>query len=204
MGLAFYKLAKRLFGAKLRVCNAFTGSLQNPCKNVPYGPNYEYHGSYVAGEDQWKWAVEGYKVVGDAVAKLDLQLAYETHMGYLHDMPEPVKKLVDLIGRPSIGVNLDYGNIIYLKNAPSLKDTIEGLGKRIFYCHLKNSAPLPTGGRLPTSLADGEINHREYLALLKKIRFDGPIGIEAPRPGDREWFAKQDLAYIRSVMADVG
>jgi sugar phosphate isomerase/epimerase len=201
-GIRFYEKAKARLNAKFTVSNAFTGGLTNPDKTIPYG-QYERHGSGCATQDQWKWATEGYQVIGDAVAKLGIKLAFETHMGYLHDTPFAAKKLVDLIGKPSIGVNLDYGNAVYFQKNPSLAETIPALGKSILYTHLKNSISLPSGGRIPTGLADGQINHREYLKLLKQIGFEGPIGIEAPRPGDREWYAVQDLTYIKSVMKDL-
>ena len=28
----------------------------------------------------------------------------------------------------------------------------------------------------------------------------GPIGIEAPRPGDREWYATNDYNYVKSII----
>ena len=201
-GVRFYEMARKRLKSWFSVSNAFTGGLTNPDKTIPYG-QYERHGSGCATEDQWKWAAEGYQIIGDAVAKLGVRLAFETHMGYLHDTPLAAKKLVDLIGKPSIGINLDYGNAVYFQKNPSLAETISALGKSIFYTHLKNSIGLPSGGRIPTGLADGQINHREYLRLLKQIGFTGPIGIEAPRPGDREWYAQQDRAYIQSVMKDL-
>ena len=201
-GIKFYEMAKKRLKSAFNVSNAFTGPLTNPDKTIPYA-QYDKHGSGCATEDQWKWATEGYQIIGDAVAKLGIRLAFETHMGYLHDTPFAAKKLVDLIGKPSIGVNLDYGNAVYFQKNPSLAETIPALGKTIFYTHLKNSIGLPPGGRIPTGLGDGQINHREYLRLLKQIGYKGPIGIEAPRPGDREWYAVQDLTYIKSVMKDL-
>ena len=111
---------------------------------------------------------------------------------------------MDRIAKPNVGLNLDFGNIVYFPKPPTLAETIALLGPRILYTHLKNSMALPSGGRIPTALGDGDINHREYLRLLKGLGFTGPIGIEAPRPGDRESFAKPDLDYIRSVMRDLG
>ncbi len=202
-GIRFYQTAKERLGGMFMVSNAFTGSLTNPDKTIPYA-QYERHGSGCATEDQWKWATEGYQVIGDAAAKIGIRLAFETHMGYLHDTPFAAKKLVDRIARPAIGINLDYGNAVYFQKNPSLAETIPALGAGIYYTHLKNSVGLAAGGRIPTALADGQINHREYLKLLKQIGYAAPIGIEAPRPGDREWYAVQDLTYIKSVMKDIG
>jgi len=52
-------------------------------------------------------------------------------------------------------------------------------------------------------LGDGVINNREFLHILKSKEYQGPFCIEAPRQGDREWFAKQDIAYIRTLLESI-
>lgn len=199
-GLAFYKMAAER--VKLTVCNCMAGTLRNPDKSIPYG-EFDKHGSGIATEDHYKWAAEGYKELGALAEKLDFKLAFEIHMGYLHDLPGPTKKLLDTIGSPAVGANLDYGNMVYFPTSPpSIGETIEILGDTLFMVHLKNSVP-HAGGRNPVGLGDGIINHREYLSLLKAAGFEGPICIEAPRPGDREWFAQQDIAYLKALMTDL-
>jgi sugar phosphate isomerase/epimerase len=201
--IRFYEMAKARLKTKFTLANAGAGFMRNPDKTVPFEA-YERNGSGCATEEHWEWAAEGYRAIGDAAARLGIRLAFETHMGYLHDTPSASLKLVDRIAKPNVGLNLDFGNIVYFPKPPTLAETIALLGPRILYTHLKNSMALPSGGRIPTALGDGDINHREYLRLLKGLGFTGPIGIEAPRPGDRESFAKPDLAYIRSVMRDLG
>jgi len=199
--IAFYRMARERF--PILLCNAFSGPLLNPDKSVPYS---EYHrqGSGIATEEHYQWAAEGFRALAPVAEELGFRFAFELHMGYLHDLPASARKLCDMVGHPAVGANLDYGNIIYFQGRPSLAESIRVLGDRLYYVHLKNSVALPSGGRLPTALADGEINHREYLRLMCEAGFDGPVCVEAPRPGDREWFAQQDLAYIRAVMADLG
>jgi sugar phosphate isomerase/epimerase len=203
--------AIKFFGSALKrfpltVVNAFTGALLNPDKNISYA-NYNQQGSFIATEDQWKWAVKGFKVLGKFASENNFKFAFETHMGYLHDTPQAAKKLTDMIGSPNVGINLDYGNAVYFesKSILPLSETIKLLGKSLFYLHLKNSVSTPgtDNKRMPTALAEGEINHREYIRLVKKAGFTGPICIEAPRAGDREWYAKKDLEYIKSVIADI-
>lgn len=196
----FYKLASERFD--LSVCNTMAGVVTNTDKSVP-AYEYDKHGSFAATEDQWNWAAEGFKVLGKLAEELNFKFAFEAHMNYVHDLPQAAKKLVDMIDVPSVGVNLDYGNTVYFKNIPSLKETIEGLKDRLYYVHLKNSVGLRDGSRFPTALSEGEINHREYIRLLKENNYSGTICIEAPRSGDREWYAKQDLTYIKSVIEDV-
>jgi len=72
--------------------------------------------------------------------------------------------------------------------------------------HLKNVYTVATSERkimIPCALGDGIINHRELFGLLRESGFDGPMCVEAPRGGDREWFAQQDIAYMRSVLDDM-
>lgn len=196
----FFKLASKSF--KLTVCNTMAGPLLNPDKTIPYS-DYDKQGSSIATEQQWKWATEGFKTLGEMAEELKFKFAFEAHMGYIHDLPQAAGKLANLIDLPSVGVNLDYGNTVYFKEIPSLADAIKGLKDKLYYVHLKNSLGLRDGSRLPTGLGEGEINHREYIKLLKENNYRGPVCIEAPRGGDREWYAKQDIAYIKSVINEV-
>jgi sugar phosphate isomerase/epimerase len=197
--IAFYRSARQRF--PILLCNAFSGPLLNPDKSIPYS-DYQKQGSGIATEEHYRWAADGFRKLGPVAAELGFRFAFEIHMGYLHDLPASARKLVGLIDHPAVGANLDYGNAVYFPQRPSLAESISTLGDRLYYVHLKNSVALPGGGRLPTSLAEGEINHQEYLRLLAQAGFDGPVCVEAPRPGDREWFARQDVEYIRSVIGD--
>jgi sugar phosphate isomerase/epimerase len=196
----FYRLAAGR--VHLTVCNTMTGQLIN--KNIAYSyRTFAEHGSAMATPQQWQQAVEGFKTLGRLAGELGFKFAFETHMGYLHDYPLVAGDLVDRIASPAVGVNLDYGNAFLMANNPPLAETIRKLGKRIFYVHLKNAVHLSESGWLATALAEGAINHREYLKLLVEIGYAGPICIEAPRPGDREWFAREDADYIRQLMHEL-
>ena len=185
----------------LTVLNFFTGGLTDPGKPMN-AQSYGLHGSACAKDWQWEAAAEACREVADYAAPLGCRFAFETHMNYLHDYAEAARRLVDMIGRDSFGINLDYGNSVYFNGIAPLEKAIEICGDKLFYTHFKNSMPVP-GGRIPTALGEGSINHRAYLKKLREIGFSGLVGIEAPRPGDREYYARQDLAYIRSVMADL-
>lgn len=179
------------------ICNCFASNIRSSISTAP-GAAYEFHGSAAATPEDWKLTVESFQEFGSKVAPLGMKFGFETHMNYIHDLPAPAKKLVDLIDSPAIGINMDYGNTVYFPVRPSVTETIDLYGDKLFYTHLKNSSAV-AGGRIATALSDGEINHREYLGKLKEVGFTGPIGIEAPRGGDRIWFAQQDFAYFKAV-----
>ena len=180
------------------LCNTFSATVRNTDPSVS-SRDFARHGSAVATQEQWDKIVESYRQLAKGIESLGVKLAFETHMNYIHDLPEPSKKLVDLIDSPNIGINMDYGNTVYFAGCTTVEETIDIYGDKLFYTHLKNSVPA-AGDRTPTALSEGAINHRAYLKKLQSVGFAGPIGIEAPRPGDRFWFAKQDYAYYKAVV----
>lgn len=159
----------------------------------------DYHGSAAATEKDWEETVEVFKIAAKRLEELGVKFAFETHMRYLHDTPAASKKLVDLIDSPAIGINMDYGNTVYFKEYPTVEETIDLYGDKLFYTHLKNSVPKDELKRTATALSSGEINHRNYIRKLKETGFSGPIGIEAPRVGDREWYALEDFTYFKMI-----
>lgn len=182
------------------VCNTFSKYIISTISGAP-NAQYQFHGSAAATPEIWERTAESFREVGEGIAPLGMKFAFETHMNYIHDVPSAVRKLVDMIGHDSIGVNMDYGNTVYFPERPTPEETIDIYGDKLFYLHLKNSSAVPGSVyRMPTALSDGEINHREYLRKLLSTGYTGPIGIEAPRGGDRVWFAKQDLGYFKSII----
>lgn len=195
------RLVNDLCGTTL--CNTIASKHVSKIPTAP-AKGYEFHGSAAATAEEWDLTVDAYQKLGRELEKVGVRFAFETHMFYIHDLPSTTKKLVDLIGSPAVGVNMDFGNTVYFPKHPSVEETIDLYGDKLFYTHLKNSSPIPnTNMRIAAGLGEGEINHRVYLKKLKEIGFAGPIGIESPRSGDREWYAKQDFAYFKSVMEDI-
>ncbi|MCM8785194.1 MAG: sugar phosphate isomerase/epimerase [Candidatus Omnitrophica bacterium] len=197
----FYKKASKYF--KLTVCNIMTGVLVNPSYSYF---EFDRHGSFFANEKHWHWAIEGFKILGDLAEQLNFYFAFETHMCFLHDTIESSRKLVDLIDKKNVGINLDYANIICFKNPPSIKEAVERCGEKLYYVHLKNLFKIDGieyKNYIGCSLSDGIINYREFLKILRDKNYTGFICIEAPRQGDREYFAKQDLDYIKQLLYEI-
>ena len=183
-----------------RVCNTSATPVFSKDATVP-GYRYEFHGSVASCEEDWLYTADTYQKIAVELEKLGMRFAFETHMNYLHDLPVSARRLVDMIDSPMVGINLDYGNSVYFPNPPSLEDAIDVCGDKLFYTHLKNSVGLPDSGRrFPVALSEGAINHRQYVKKLDEVKFQGPIGIEAPRPGDRYWFAKCDIDYFKTLL----
>jgi len=173
---------------------------------APDTPYVEFHknGSAAATEDQWRWAAEGYQQLGTVAEELGVKLGFETHNCLIHDLAKATNQLIDIIGSRAIGANLDMGNIVLNSNGETLDETIDILKNRIYYTHLKNVYMPVGGGFLVCPLADGIINNRRFLELLRDIGYDGPLGLESPRQGDHDHFAQQDIAYVRRLLRELG
>ena len=190
------KIANDLCGTT--VCNTFGPRLFSPIPTAP--GSGEFHGSAAATQRDWALTADAYAQVGRELERIGVKFAFETHPKYINDTPDATRKLVDMIDSPAVGINMDYGNTVYFPVRPSVEETIDIYGDKLFYIHLKNSSPLPgTKTRMPTNLSDGEINHRAYLQKLYEVGFCGPICIEAPRSGDRLRYAKCDYEYYKSI-----
>jgi sugar phosphate isomerase/epimerase len=197
--IRFYELALQRFS--LELANVQCGALLNPDKSIPYW-EYTRQGSYIADESHWRQAVEGMGELGAFAERHGLRLAIETHMSFLHDRPDVTLDLVRRINRPAVGVNLDCGNLLALPDIPPLAALIPSVLPHLFYVHLKNAVEVP-GGHFRSFLEEGQINHREYLRLLRAHDYRGPLCLEAPRAGDREWFARRDMKYLKSLLLDL-
>lgn len=195
---AFYRKAAERF--PLKIINAFSGVLQHPDSSLPY-VEYWHHGSAIATDTQWKNAIAGYRRMGALAEELGFKFAFETHGVYLHDTAEAAVRLATESNSDHVGVLWDHANLMLFKNPPTLAETIDMLGPKLFYVHLKNLLLPPHPGVHVSSLSGGIINIREQLRLLFTAGYDGPLCIEAPRPGDRELFAREDIAYVREVLA---
>lgn len=199
--ISFYRAAAKRF--ELTVCNTFAGVLQS---DAPYH-EFDKNGSAIATDEQFAAAVHGFQALGDLATELGFRFAFELHNVYLHDLPEPARRLVDAIDRPSVGLNMDYGNIaIYPENPPSLEQSLEICGDRIYLVHLKNLHLVMSARYLNwigCPLAEGMINNRQFLRGLQDQGFGGPLVIEAPWPGDREHFAVEDLAYLKALISEL-
>jgi len=172
-------------------------------QGIPYS-EFHQHGSGAATWEQWAWAVEGYQQLGAVAEELGVRMAFETHNGYIHDLAKPTAEFLRRIGSPALGANLDMGNIVLNSNGEPLQDALSILGNNIYYNHLKNIFKPSTGGYIVCGLADGVIDNRVWAQGLKDMGNDSPICLEAPRQGDRDFFAQDDIEYFRWVLEGIG
>jgi sugar phosphate isomerase/epimerase len=194
-------LLRRAAAIGVRLFNTMAGSMV--AAGVPYS-DFHRNGSGCATWEQWAWAVAGYQQLGAVAEELDVKLAFETHNGYIHDLAKPTAEFLKQINSPAVGANLDMGNIVLNNNGESLKDALAILGDKVYYNHLKNIFKPSMGGYIVCGLKDGVIDNRVWAQTLKDTGNPSPICLEAPRQGDRDLFAKEDIEYFRWILEGIG
>jgi sugar phosphate isomerase/epimerase len=200
--LSFYNKAAERF--ELSICNIMSGPLVAP--DVAYH-EFDKHGSAIATEEHWAWAKDGFSHLGKLAASNGFKLAFEIHPGYLHDLPASSKELVDKINHKNIGLNLDLGNLTAFTEAIDFSKVIKECGDYLFMLHLKNMYQIPLRKykkNIICPLSEGVINYRLFFKTLKEhTNFNGPIVIEFPGSGDREYFAVKDIEYLKGLLRNI-
>ena len=191
-------------GAKgIPALNVFGGSVINP--SLPY-TDFDGNGSAYATGEQWQMTIEFFQEAGDFAAEQGVDLCFETHNCYIHDLAEPTARLLQAIDRPRVKANLDFGNIYINRLNQGMTEEVSLLCGRIGYVHLKNLVSL-----LPifdmqifrsTGLEEGDINNFQLVLEIMKTGYKGIWTIENTMSGDKRNYMQRDLAYLKGVIAD--
>lgn len=197
--MEFLEWSNRECGTEMM--NFFTGGLTRP--GATYF-EFDRNGSGMANDLHYERSAEGLKVVGGKAASLGMKLALETHNCYLHDLPGACRKLMDMTAHDAVGINLDYGNIALNKNGCSMHETVETIGDKLFYVHLKNMLIGRDKSYLPVHLDAGHIDTSGELMLLKEQGYDGILTTEYACTGDGFIAAKRDKEYVDQLTEWIG
>jgi sugar phosphate isomerase/epimerase len=82
-------------------------------------------------------------------------------------------RLIDQVGSPALGMNLDPSHLFPCGEIPQV--VVYQLGKRIFHCHFSDNDGVTNVHWRP---GKGKIDWREVLVALKAVGFDGVISME--------------------------
>jgi len=186
----------------IKLFNVLTGWIQHPDSSIDY-LKVEYHGSAAVTPAGWQWQVDGLRQLAKGAEENGVTIGLETHSCYVHDLPGPTAELLRQVNSPNVGALLDYANYMLFRQRPTIEEALHTLKGRIVYTHLKNLIILENGQRVITSLSAGQVNNRKLLAGLLASGYCGPFCIEAPRRGDGEWFAREDIEYLRHLLASL-
>lgn len=157
------------------------------------GPLYSPVG-YLPGrrrtEDEWKWAVEGYRTLAPVLDAHEVTIAIEPlnrFETYFLNTAEDAVKLCDEIGHPRVGILFDtfHANIEEKHVAQAYRTVARHL-KHVHTCENDRGTP-----------GTGHVDWRGVFQALRDIRYDGWLTIES------FGFALGGLSAAASIWRDI-
>jgi sugar phosphate isomerase/epimerase len=153
-----------------------------------------------------KWFKEAVKVA----EQYGVKLAVENHIDYTSD---ECVELLDRVGSPYFGLNLDTGNFLRL-----LDDPITGakkLADRVFATHIKDLKPVKGVDVAEwyffssTPVGDGLVDNLKLAEILKAADYQGFLAVETdslhPDYANREHAAvAQSVKELRRITTAIG
>ncbi len=148
----------------------------------------------------WTTCIEGYKRVCDIAGEEGLVLAVETHANSLADTPEGMIKLIDSVGAGNLKANFQ---LAHADDPGSMERDLEYLGPYIANVHAQNFN-VHQGKYKRTSIEHGDIDYKNIVSKLKKLKFDGFIEVEFVTGNtfsDMRQNMINDIEYLRKLIS---
>jgi len=193
--IAFYQKASAALPV-MRI-NLLTGLLRHP--EAAFF-DWQRSGSHFATGEHWEWSIAGLRAIAEFLDAQGLGAGIENHLNYLHDTVEATQRLVTQAGSPRLGYTLDLGNYLLMAPSPSVDEILDRTLAGAVTLHIKNHLETLDGRPILGRLKDGVINYRHVLRRAAESGFDGPIVIESAASGDRQAWAAEDLAYLKTLL----
>ncbi len=127
------------------------------------------------GDDPALWAptVERTRRLCDVAEGCGVRLAVEYEPGFLIANAASLLRLIDEVGSPALGANLDPGHAFLQEDDPL--GAIAALGDRIFHCHVEGMAAGVHKHLLPW---EGDLDLAAYFMALADAGFDGALALD--------------------------
>ena len=157
------------------------------------GPLYSPVG-YLPGRrrtaNEWKWAVEGYQAIGDALVSHGVTLAIEPlnrFETFFLNTAADAARLCDDVNHPNVGVLFDtFHANIEEKNIAAGYRTVGRHLKHVHTCENDRGTP-----------GSGHVEWAEVFAVLRELKYDGWLTIES------FGFALGELSAAASIWRDI-
>lgn len=185
---------------------------REPGKKGTYrGESVSQGSSRYASEADYERTASAVTDVANIAEALGVEISIEVHQNSIVDNSWSALHLLGLIDAPNVGINPDLGNIYWTYDIPeeSCEDAIVALAPHVNYWHCKSLyrvhiPDLETAIYVQAPLPDGEIDYRFAIAALLDADYDGYLAIEGVRYGDGFHQDGRSVAYVKSVLAELG
>jgi sugar phosphate isomerase/epimerase len=164
---------------------------------------YLWQQEVIKPEDQWKWAVEGVRALGEHAAALDLKIGLELEPFKLSiiNSAAAMKRFLDDVNHPAVLANLDISHLALVHDHA---DQIRLLQGRIAHVHLSDCDGRKHGDLPP---GRGVVDFPPYLGALRDAGFDGTISIEleySPDPAAIVAWVEEAYTATNELMGQLG
>ena len=162
---------------------------------------YIWQKEVIPPEEQWKFAVENCRVLGDYAGERDLEIVIELepfHMSLVNTIGEMDRFLTD-VDNPAVKANIDISHMVLSDSPPESLASLRGRAGHVHIsdCDGKVHGDLPPGR--------GVVPFEGYMQAIKDLEFDGAISLEleyAPDPSQIvEWVTEAYSATDRLMSA---
>jgi sugar phosphate isomerase/epimerase len=135
---------------------------------------YLWQREVIPATDQWGWAIETCRILGDYADKKNLDIALELEpfrMSLLNSVDQMVR-FVDECAHPRVRANIDVSHCALSDSGPETLVRLKGkaIHVHISDCDGKVHGDLPPGR--------GVVDFRPYLQAIKELQIDGVVSIE--------------------------
>ena len=129
------------------------------------GHNYSFEVDYL---QQWGWMVEGIREAAghrsDIRVSLEYKLNESRNFNLLSDMGRSLY-MVQQIGRPNVGVTMDVGHALVVKETPAEALSLAALAGKLFYVHFNDN-----GREWDWDMMPGTVNFWDLLEVMFYLR----------------------------------
>ena len=132
----------------------------------------------------------------DYAAERSIRIGIEYEPGLLIERYEELAALIDAMGSPNLGANLDLGHSHVLGEDP--ETVIGGLGSRIFHVHIEDIKGTKHYHLIPGT---GDMDIPKLLATLTRHGYEGFVTVELYTYPDRpEQAATEAFEFLRKIL----
>jgi sugar phosphate isomerase/epimerase len=164
---------------------------------------YIWQREVIPPQEQWRWALESCRRLGDYAGKRKLDIALELEpfrLSLLNSVDEMVR-FVDECGHPRVRANIDISHLVLADTSPADLKQLKGKAIHVHLsdCDGKVHGDLPPGR--------GVVKFQPYLQAIKELKIDGAVSIEleySPDPAKIVEWVEEAYRETARRMEEVG
>ena len=135
---------------------------------------YLWQREVIPASDQWRWAMEMCRILGDYAdrKKIDIALELEPFRMSLLNNVDAMVRFIDECGHPRVRANIDISHLVLSDCGP---DSLQRLNGKAVHAHISDCDGKVHGDLPP---GRGVVKFTPYLQAIKDLRMSGVISIE--------------------------